>query len=193
MKCIPDRVEPVSNINATKMKNGCADEGWVSALVARENATENIADETAQKKPEDIIAGFSNVRGRPGQTILLVEDERFVREAAEAALEASGYEVVAAVSGADALQACGDRLRPPDLLLADLVMPGISGAELVKRYLRLYPRGHAVLMSGYVEEPKLTPFPCRAAYLRKPFSVQSLLKVVRESLDFDPAIGQISA
>jgi two-component system, cell cycle sensor histidine kinase and response regulator CckA len=118
-------------------------------------------------------------------TILLVEDETFVRQAMAAALRLSGYTVLVAADGHQALAACHN-CAPPDLLLSDLVMPGMSGAHLATLFEAMYPWSRVLLMSGYAEE--LAPrgvFPSCIAQLRKPFSISTLIKQVGEILAVD--------
>jgi CheY-like chemotaxis protein len=122
------------------------------------------------------------------KTILLVEDEAFVREATAEALQSAGYTVLIARSAAEAIEAYRRRAQPVDLLLADVVMPGMSGYELAGEFLALCPSAPVVLMSGYVDELGLSQSPyCRTyvdckTYLGKPFSISSLLSKVREAL-----------
>ena len=73
------------------------------------------------------------------ETILLVEDEAFVRKVTAEVLESAGYRLVIARSGAEALNACRKSSQPFDLLLADVIMPGISGRELATRALAQHP------------------------------------------------------
>ncbi len=133
--------------------------------------------------PEASIAASAAIYQEPKkETILLVEDEVFVRKAAGAALEAAGYRVLTAGSGAQALQACG-QFPTVDLLLVDLVMPGISGQELAKQFTILCPRVRILLMSGYAEQLALCGLSSYGReYMAKPFSVQMLLRRVREVL-----------
>jgi DNA-binding NtrC family response regulator len=118
--------------------------------------------------------------------ILLVEDETFVRQAMAAALRSSGYAVLTAANGSQALGICRECAQPPDLLLSDMVMPGMSGAYLATLFEAMYPWSQVLLMSGYVEElsPRQTQR-YRATQLRKPFSIVTLINVVREILDTD--------
>ena len=120
------------------------------------------------------------------ETILLAEDEAFVRKATGEALESAGYRVIVAGSAAQALEAhrnCGEQV---DLLLSDLVMPGISGHELANEFLVLCPNVRVLLMSGYVEKLALCQlFFYGRKYLAKPFSIPVLLRRVREVLDTD--------
>jgi two-component system, cell cycle sensor histidine kinase and response regulator CckA len=119
----------------------------------------------------------------PPYTILLVEDETFVRRATAAALRSCGYAVLTAKDGLEALEACRNCPQPLDLLLSDMVMPGMSGGELAETFQTMHPQARVLLMSGYAEE--LTPYTlcpgCRP-YLRKPFSIGTLIKAVDELL-----------
>jgi two-component system cell cycle sensor histidine kinase/response regulator CckA len=117
------------------------------------------------------------------ETILLVEDEAFVRKVTAQVLESAGYSLVIAASAAEALQAyrgCSERV---DLLLADVVMPGMSGRELASEFERTYPSVRVLLMSGYTDQLARCERPRRGQCLAKPFSMGMLLLRVREALD----------
>ena len=121
------------------------------------------------------------------ETILLVEDEGFVRKVTAEVLESAGYKLVIARSGAEALDAYRQLSNPVDLLLADVVMPGMSGRDLAAEFESLCPRARVLLMSGYAGQLagcQVSPY--GKTYLAKPFSVQTLLKRVREVLDTNP-------
>jgi len=124
---------------------------------------------------------------RGPETILLVEDEEFVRKVTAEVLESAGYKLVIAPGGAEALDAYGRLSAPVDLLLADVVMPGMSGRDLATKFESLCPRGRVLFMSGYAGQ--LASFhlsPYGKTYLAKPFSVHVLLRKVREVLDTNP-------
>jgi CheY-like chemotaxis protein len=136
---------------------------------------------------EGFIAASADTQQWVGkETILLAEDEAFVRKATSEALESAGYRVVVAGSAAQALEAnrnCGEQV---DLLLSDLVMPGISGHELANELLVLCPNLRVLLMSGYAEQLALCQLSSYGRkYLAKPFSIPALLRRVREVLDAD--------
>jgi DNA-binding NtrC family response regulator len=117
-------------------------------------------------------------------TILLVEDEAFVRWATAEVLESAGYRLVTAGSAAEALDACRKRFEPVDLLLADVVMPGMSGRDLAAEFESCCPSAQILLMSGYPEQLAwCEPSTSGKKYLAKPFSVSMLLQRVREVLD----------
>jgi two-component system cell cycle sensor histidine kinase/response regulator CckA len=120
------------------------------------------------------------------ETILLVEDEALVRKAASEVLQSAGYRVVLAESATQALEVYRESSGPVDLLLADIVMPGISGHELAQQFFVLSPHIRIMLMSGYVDQfalRKLSPY----RKLAKPFSTSTLLRRVREVLDGNPS------
>ncbi len=120
------------------------------------------------------------------ETILLVEDEAFVRKVTAEVLESAGYRVVLASCAAEALETTRG-FAAIDLVLTDIVMPGLSGRELAAKFETLCPRARVLLMSGYPEELawcRLSTFP--NDYLAKPFSSRMLLGRVREALDLNP-------
>ncbi|MFY9947837.1 MAG: response regulator [Candidatus Sulfotelmatobacter sp.] len=118
------------------------------------------------------------------ETVLLVEDESLVRRAIQEALQSAGYRVITAENAARALDAYHECSVPVDLLLSDVVMPEISGHALAQSLFALCPHIRIMLISGYMEElspRELSPF--RKEYLAKPFSISTLLKRIRETLD----------
>jgi PAS domain S-box-containing protein len=118
-------------------------------------------------------------RGAPkGSRILLVEDEETVRRLASRTLRAAGYTVVEVDNGEDALQRVlhlGDDI---DLVLSDVVMPKLSGIELVRRLRIVRPGLPVVLMSGYPAAAEGRPIPEDVVLLPKPFEPSALCDVV---------------
>jgi two-component system cell cycle sensor histidine kinase/response regulator CckA len=118
------------------------------------------------------------------ESVLLVEDEPQVRELAREILSANGYVVIDAGSPQGALERVqsGPRI---DLILADVVMPGMSGPELVKRLQASYPSAHVVFMSGYTNDAIVHhgALGGTAAFIQKPFTPNTLLRKLREVLD----------
>jgi hypothetical protein len=119
----------------------------------------------------------------PGhETILVAEDEAVVREMVVASLERLGYRVVAASTGEEAVRLI-DRLGDEiDLLLSDVVMPGMNGPDLYDRARRTRPDLRAIFMSGYTALSMGRPIPDGVTLLEKPFSAARLDQVVRETL-----------
>jgi CheY-like chemotaxis protein len=123
------------------------------------------------------------VRGH--ETILLVEDEEIVRRLGERVLTANGYTVLTAVNGSEALKVLERHAKPVDLLVTDVVMPGMSGRELARALASKDMVRRTLFVSGYTDdaivrhgvlEPGL-------AFLYKPFSPDVLLRKLREVLD----------
>ena len=112
-------------------------------------------------------------------TILLAEDEDGVRCYIESALRRAGHDVITASNGPEAVQVGWNHTGPIDLLLADVVMPGLSGPDVADRLRRAHPEMHTVFLSGYAEVPaRVTSEP--GAFLQKPFTLDTLLSKVRE-------------
>jgi CheY-like chemotaxis protein len=113
--------------------------------------------------------------------ILLVEDDRAVRETLAAALGDSGYRVFKASNGHEALEVHTQRRPEIDLLLSDVVMPALGGPELAKRLLVERPSLPVLLMSGYSDELFAHgPLDERIGFLQKPFTLDQLVARVNE-------------
>jgi PAS domain S-box-containing protein len=119
------------------------------------------------------------------ETILVVEDEPVVRRLAVQALRVQGYRVMEASDGVEALDIAQGLGLGLDLVVSDVIMPRVSGPELVKRLTVVAPRARRLLVSGHAES---TVLPARlsdlgAAFLAKPFTPERLARKVREVLD----------
>jgi len=112
------------------------------------------------------------------RTILVVDDERPLRRAVARMLADSGYVVLQASDGLDAAELLQEWEGPVDLVLTDVLMPRMSGVELVKRLAEQYPSIESVLMSGYTHGliSKGGLEPARLLFLQKPFSKEELLE-----------------
>jgi CheY-like chemotaxis protein len=114
------------------------------------------------------------------ETILLVEDEATVRQVTRVYLESKGYTVLEAADAREALNICKDSQRPIQVLITDMVMPGLGGLELAKSASKLRPGLAIVLVSGYTDRAADTE--CAdigAQFLQKPFSLDALARTVR--------------
>lgn len=120
-----------------------------------------------------------------GETILLVEDEAVVRNLVRQILQTAGYTVLEAATGEEALQLCGQHPGPVHLLLADVVLPGISGFELAKQLALEHANLPVLYMSGYGQDilARYGELHRHGAHLRKPFTPDDLLRLVRNALD----------
>ncbi len=120
-----------------------------------------------------------------GESILIAEDDPAVRRVAERILSTAGYAVTAAGGGAEALEVLDDSERDVDLLLSDIVMPGMRGDDLARRAVAMRPGLHVLFMSGYSEEAPpldLGPTAGAASFIDKPFDAGTLLERIRELL-----------
>jgi DNA-binding NtrC family response regulator len=119
------------------------------------------------------------------ETILLVEDEGDLRKMAAQALEMASYSVIEAACGEEALEICRDTERTIDLLLTDVIMPGMGGGELVQRATQVRPGLRVLYMSGYTDDSVVRHgvSGAEAAFLQKPFTLDALSRKVREVLD----------
>ena len=135
------------------------------------------------------------VRGRDGrtdakalprgsETVLLVEDEKGVRELAREYLELVGYTVIEAEDGHTALELAAMHVGPIQLLMTDVVMPGISGRELAGRVKSIRPDIKILFMSGYTDQAVVHHgiLDTDAALLQKPFTMAALAAKLREIL-----------
>jgi CheY-like chemotaxis protein len=132
---------------------------------------------------------------RGSETILLVEDEPGVRQASRRFLEEHGYRVLDAGDGLEALRLCERHSGAVDLVVTDVVMPGMSGRELADQMARLHPHTPVLYVSGYVNDAgaaSLLHDPT-VALLQKPFGADTLARKVREMLDARVAGGREQA
>jgi len=129
------------------------------------------------------VAKTDHLRGV--EQVLLVEDDPHVRRAATRALERRGYRVVQAENGEEALERFGERKTEIDLVVTDLVMPGIDGVAVASRLRQQHGPIRILYMSGYTEHAVLRDgaLAARAQFLQKPFSANELAVAVRTALD----------
>ncbi|MGH9714374.1 MAG: PAS domain S-box protein [Candidatus Acidiferrales bacterium] len=133
---------------------------------------------TRDRKPE------SQSLPRGSETVLLVEDEKGVRELAREYLEMSGYTVIAAENGYTALELAAMHAGQIHLLMTDVVMPGISGRELAERITQIRPGIKILYMSGYTDQAVVHHgiLESDAVLLQKPFTAAALASKLREIL-----------
>jgi two-component system, cell cycle sensor histidine kinase and response regulator CckA len=138
---------------------------------------DEVAIPPAEQHAPDTIRGV--------ETVLVVEDEEPLRRLTRRILESRGYTVFDAADGDEAIQTLASLSSRVDLVLTDVVMPGMSGRELVERLLPVYPWLRVLFMSGYTEDMMLQH---RIAELgitvvEKPFTRDDLARAVRNTLD----------
>jgi len=122
---------------------------------------------------------------RGAETVLLVEDVDMVRESLRDILEHSGYTVLNAASGQDALAIAAGHNGKIDLILSDVVLPAMNGPDFAKEIRKLLPNAKTIFMSGYRSDlmPRHGVNGPVPILLQKPFTRDALLRGVREVLD----------
>ena len=124
------------------------------------------------------------------EVILLVEDEAGVRALAQRILERGGYRVLSASTGTDALKLCREHDGDIDLLLTDVIMPGMNGREVARQVQAMRPSIRVLFTSGYTRAAILDRdlAGMGVEFIEKPFEAQQLLAKVRALLDAQPAL-----
>jgi hypothetical protein len=114
-----------------------------------------------------------------------VEDDGKVREVVAVALREAGYVVLEADGGPAALAHLDARAARVDLLIVDLVMPGMSGRDLVQRWRAVYPETRTLFISGYTDTTayRQGDLPTGSDFIQKPFAPSALARKVREVLE----------
>jgi len=116
------------------------------------------------------------------ETILLVEDEAALREITCEYLQSRGYNVLSANSGMQALEICRAHEAPIDILMTDIIMPGIQGPELVKAALDMRPHMHVIYVSGYTDRGlEIATKENNAIILQKTYSLADLGHTIRST------------
>ena len=117
------------------------------------------------------------------RTILLVEDEPFVREATCSILQRAGFNVLPAEDAQEAMEAYEEGGRKVDLVITDMVLPGKNGHELGKEVRKHSPEVAVLVTSGYGEEACETESPeTRTYFLAKPYSRRALVEKIEAIL-----------
>jgi len=135
----------------------------------------------------EVVAAVQPTTGvsHGSETVLLVEDEPAVREMTKAALQRHGYTVLPAATGAEALRIARANHGVINVVLTDVVMPGMSGPQLVEQLREEQPRLAALFMSGYTSDAVFRQGieTGQADFLQKPFSTSALAAKLRQVLD----------
>ena len=160
---------------------------WVDTQLGR-GTTFNIylprfREEVTQ--PATHVADVPDQLAGGSETILLVEDEAIIRELTVQILESDGYQVLEAMDGAEALSVADEHGATIDLLLTDVLMPGMNGTELADELRLLHPGLRVLFMSGY-EDGQVDTEEVEGGdtgFLPKPFSTEALRGTVRGVLD----------
>ncbi|MDD5209409.1 MAG: ATP-binding protein [Elusimicrobiales bacterium] len=144
----------------------------------------NVGTATPDKEADREKDAAAEPASRAGATILLVEDEDSLRRLGERLLKMDGYAVTSAADGKSALEAAERHGRPFDLLMTDVVMPGMSGQELARELASRNLAHRTLYTSGYTEDAiqKHGVLDPGIAFIYKPFTAEALFAKLREVL-----------
>jgi two-component system, cell cycle sensor histidine kinase and response regulator CckA len=164
-------------------------EGWIEVASELEKGTIfsvflPATSEPIQAPPQP-AGPTTEIRGGT-ETILIVEDEPVLRDMAQVILQDSGYRILAANSGREALGVWEQHQDDIDLVLTDMVMPeGISGMDLAQKLIAAKPKLRIIFASGYSMDDLDTVFFRKdgTLFLQKPYTHLSLTQAVRDCLD----------
>ncbi len=122
------------------------------------------------------------------QTVMVVDDEPDLRSLAATVLTEYGYKVITAANATKALAAINKMDAPPDLLLTDVVMPGMSGPMLADQLLSRFPHARVLFMSGYDERQIVQRYVVEKGFtlIIKPFQLHSLCAAVKKAIEEAP-------
>ena len=137
------------------------------------------ATEVHVKAQADAPPGTNASDSEIDATILVADDEPALRQAIVEILRGSGYKVLEADSSMQALEIARQHLAHLDILLTDIVMPGLRGPELAHRVAKIHPEVQIVYMSGYAEGLPEAQLPENATFLQKPFRFATLLQQLK--------------
>lgn len=131
-----------------------------------------------------VVPGAEDAGDHGSGIVLLVEDDAVVRTLVRKVLETHGYTVLEAANGAVAMAISQTHEDPISLLLTDLMIPGMNGRELARRFMRMRPEGQVLFMSGYTNDiaAQQDLVDEGGLFIQKPFSPGGLAEAVREVL-----------
>jgi two-component system, cell cycle sensor histidine kinase and response regulator CckA len=156
---------------------------WAESEIGKGSVFQTLLPGVAQPADPHVVQEVLDYSSG-GETILLIEDDPAVRRMAAEVLFSAGYRVLPAPSGADALRIAAKHEGRLDLLLTDVVMPGMTGPELARQFIFQFPRIRILYMSGYTDDAieKHGVRGRTGRVLQKPFTHDTLAQSVREAL-----------
>jgi len=120
---------------------------------------------------------------RGNETVLVVDDNKYLRSFLNEALPMFGYSVICAVDGMDGLNKFREHKDKIHIVLLDVVMPKLNGIELFKEIKQIKPNAKMLFMSGYNDILDRNILQDKMRYISKPFEIKTLLKEMRDVLD----------
>jgi PAS domain S-box-containing protein len=162
---------------------------WVHSQPGQGSEFKVYLPRVAEPASEEVVGKRSSAKRGGTETILLVEDEQAVRELTQTVLTSQGYRVMVAADAADAERICEKHRGEIQLLLTDVVMPGVSGRELAQRISLRRPGIRVLFMSGYTDNiiAQGGLLEEGMAFLQKPFTPTGLIHKIRDVLNQTPA------
>ena len=167
---------------------------WITSAPEKGTVVKIAFPKTGEPAAEESAAGHLPLADLSGQeTLLVVEDDARVRNLVMKMLTRHGYRAVPAVDAQDALRYLESDPGSPDLVITDLIMPGLNGRELQERISALRPGIPVLFISGYPRDVLTDAEPWSADFhlLAKPFTTHELLSQVRTLLWKEPAGSQV--
>ncbi|MCA9059276.1 MAG: response regulator, partial [Planctomycetaceae bacterium] len=147
--------------------------------------TVSVGFPRTMEEPQSPATASGTGRGGHGETVLIVEDEPMVLGLAQSLLEGLGYVVITARTAPEAIRTVSTSMKHVDLLITDIVMPGMGGAELIRRLRQIQPDLKALMISGYQALHTDGTEPAdqsRFEILRKPFTGAELADRIQRIL-----------
>jgi len=141
-----------------------------------------------EKEPERVESKKEKVPIKGGnETILLVDDEEAIRELAEDILTRFGYTVLMASDGETALEIYREKKEEINLVILDIIMPGMGGRKCLEELLKMNPKSRIIIASGYsINGPAKEVLEAGAkGFISKPYDMRGMLQTVRKILDKD--------
>jgi two-component system, cell cycle sensor histidine kinase and response regulator CckA len=156
---------------------------WVDSEVGRGSSFTIYFPSIDAPLTTTITPGIKEAEGQ-GETVLLVEDDEALRESISMFLDLHGYKVLEASNGAEALSIASQHAGSIQVLITDMILPKMSGAEVAQEVAKLSPQAVTLYMSGYTDRELLgyDPASSTVGFLQKPFPLQTLLQKLREMI-----------
>lgn len=185
---LPRVFEPFFTTKSTSRHRGLG-LAWVYGIITNHGGGVAISSQSgngtsvriylpaSKRLVKDMSVDIADFRGN--QRILFVDDEDLLLTMGQMILSSYGYEVLTANNGKKALGILSGAEKPIDLMITDLVMPGMSGRELMEQVRRISPETRVICSSGFVRAGNAEE---NDAYLQKPFTSQELLRKVKQIL-----------
>jgi PAS domain S-box-containing protein len=167
---------------------------WLRSVPGRGTTVTITLPAAAGSAAAGAAAQNTDRSAEPAAVVLVVDDEAAIREVAHRVLTSAGYQVITAVDGPAALHLLSDPATAADLLLTDVIMPGMTGQAFAAQAQQIRPGLHMLFMSGYEQQSTTADWPQTATpIIAKPFSRAALLARVAQALAANPAAGASAA